>query len=133
MTVKSRLPSPSLVVALVALVMACAGSARRHPLITGKQIKNRTLRTKDLHASAAQALKGQKGDPGAPGQVGPSDVYSARAATVTPANNTAALSLDVPAGAERVRVPAPPDGVRPQPKHDGQDRAISVVRVGALH
>jgi hypothetical protein len=68
--------------------MACAGTATAASLIPGKQIKkntvtskqikNRSLRTKDLHTSAVRALKGQKGDPGAPGPVGPSDVYSAR-------------------------------------------------------
>ena len=119
MTSESRLPSPSLIVALMALVMACAGTATAASLISGKQIKkntvtskqikNRTLRTKDLHASAARALEGQKGDPRAPGAVGPvgpSDVYSARAATVTPANNTAALSLNVPAGSYLVTAKA---------------------------
>jgi hypothetical protein len=114
---KSRLrPSPALIVALVALVMACAGSATAASLITGKQIKkntvtskqikNRTLRTKDLHTSAAKTLEGPKGDPGAPGPVGPSDVYSARATTSTAANNTAVLSLDVPAGSYLVTAKA---------------------------
>jgi hypothetical protein len=119
MTSKSRLPSPSLIVALMALVMACAGTATAASLISGKQIKkntvtskqikNRSLRTKDLHASAVRALKGRKGDPGAPGlvgAVGPSDVYSARAASPTPANNTAVLSLDVPAGSYLVTAKA---------------------------
>ncbi len=117
---KSRLrPSPALIVALVALVVACAGSATAASLITGKQIKkntvtskqikNRTLRAKDLHTSAAKTLEGPKGDPGAPGpvgQVGPSDVYSARATTSTAANNTAVLSLNVPAGSYLVTAKA---------------------------
>ena len=57
--------------------MACAGTATAASLISGKQIKkktvtskqikNGTLRTKDLHVSAARALKGQGGDPGAQG------------------------------------------------------------------
>jgi hypothetical protein len=111
MTSKSRLPSPSLIVALLALVMACAGTATAASLISGKeikkntvtskQIKNRTLRMKDLHGSATKALKGRKGDqgdPGAPGPVGPSDVYSARATAVKAADNTTMLSLNVPAG-----------------------------------
>lgn len=122
MTSKSRLPSPSLIVALMALVMACAGTATAASLISGKQIKkntvtskqikNRSLRTKDLHASAVRALKGRKGDPGGPGSVGPvgpvgpSDVYSARAANATPANNTAVLSRDVPAGSYLVTAKA---------------------------
>jgi hypothetical protein len=38
--------------------------------------------------------------------VGPSDVYSARAASATPANNTAVLSLDVPAGSYLVTAKA---------------------------
>jgi hypothetical protein len=54
MTSKSRLLSPSIIVALLALLMACPGTATAASLISGKQIKNRSLRTKDLHASATR-------------------------------------------------------------------------------
>ena len=79
MTGKSRLPSPSLIVALLALIMACAGTATAASLISGrqikkntvtsKQIKNRILRTKDLHASATRA-QGQEGRKGRPWRAG---------------------------------------------------------------
>ena len=108
---QAALPSPSLIVAIVALVVACAGSATAASLITGKQIKkntvtskqikDRTLRLKDLRKSTAGALKGRKGDKGDPGPSGPvwpSDVYSARAVGPKAADNTIALALSVPAG-----------------------------------
>jgi len=45
-----RIPRPSaaLVVAVIALVVACAGSATAASLITGKQIKNRTVAGLDI-------------------------------------------------------------------------------------
>src|SRR4051794_16872774 len=56
-----RRPSPALIVAIVALVVACAGSATAATLITGRQIRNgsvtgidvkdRSLRGKDVGAN----------------------------------------------------------------------------------
>lgn len=73
-----RSPSPSLIISIVALVIACAGTAFAANLITSGDIKNGTIKPKDLSAKAKKSLvgapgpKGEKGDPGAPGPPGPS-------------------------------------------------------------
>src|SRR3954465_136583 len=43
-----RRPSPALIVAIVALVMACAGSATAATLITGRQIRNNSVTGADI-------------------------------------------------------------------------------------
>jgi Collagen triple helix repeat (20 copies) len=87
--VKSR-PSPALVVALVAVLVAFSGSATAALVMTGKNIKdgtitakdvkNRTLGTNKLSNNAVSLLKGQpgpagpqgpKGEPGVQGVQGP--------------------------------------------------------------
>jgi len=90
-----RIPTPSLVIAILACVAACAGSATAASLITGSQIKDGTITGKDVkdHSIAAADLKaplgpagsgaqgaagptgpagpaGEKGAPGAPGAAG---------------------------------------------------------------
>src|SRR4051795_9064957 len=88
--IRTITPSGSMAVALVALLVAMSGSAVAASLITGKQIKDGTIQTRDLSKRAVKALKssaapgprgadgpagpagpaGPKGDAGAPGQAG---------------------------------------------------------------
>jgi len=73
-------PSPSLLVAVAALVIAASGTSYAAGKITGKQIadnaivskhvKNGSLGTADLSASARSALKGATGAKGASGAAG---------------------------------------------------------------
>lgn len=85
---KEAKPSPSMIVAIIALVAALSGSAYAASKITGKDIKNnaitspkvknKTLKTKDFSNQArkqlqgAQGPQGPKGDTGPQGPVGPS-------------------------------------------------------------
>ena len=50
-------PSPALVVALIALFVALGGPAQAARLITGKQVKNRSLQAKDLSRKAVKTLR----------------------------------------------------------------------------
>jgi hypothetical protein len=63
-------PSASLVVALLALVVAMSGSAVAASLITSKQIKDGTIQTKDI-SKTARAQLAPKATAGAPGPQGP--------------------------------------------------------------
>jgi len=75
-----RLPSPALLVALVALFAATSGTAVAAKLITGKQIANNSITGKDvktgslqagdLSAKARAALQGAPGPQGAQGPAG---------------------------------------------------------------
>lgn len=75
-----RMPSPAMVVAIVALMVALGGSAYaaaklngkniKNGTITGNKLKNKTIGTGKLSTSAVNALKGQKGDAGAKGADG---------------------------------------------------------------
>jgi hypothetical protein len=51
-------PSPALIVAIVALLLAGAGSATAARLITGKQIKNGSIGSSDLKKSVRTKLDG---------------------------------------------------------------------------
>jgi hypothetical protein len=51
-------PSPALVVAMVAVIVASAGSATAARLITGKQIRNGSISTADLTRSTRAKLAG---------------------------------------------------------------------------
>src|SRR5215212_8370748 len=64
-------PSGSMVVALLALVMAMSGSAVAASLITSKQIKDGTIQTKDISKKARTALKATRGSVGPAGATGP--------------------------------------------------------------
>jgi hypothetical protein len=117
-------PSGSMLVALLALVMATTGSAVAASLITSKQIKNGTIQTADISKKAQKSLKGKtgargpigltgaagapgakgdKGDAGAAGAkgdtgpIGPSDAYSSDDTSYSH-NNTWTISKDLPAG-----------------------------------
>jgi hypothetical protein len=65
-----RKPSPSMVIALAALVLAASGSAVAASIITSAQIKNGTIQLKDISSNARKALKGQIGPAGATGAPG---------------------------------------------------------------
>jgi hypothetical protein len=76
-----RLPSASMIVALLALVVAMSGTAAAASLITSKNIKDGTIQTKDLSKRAISSLRpapvagvpgpaGPKGDAGEPGKDG---------------------------------------------------------------
>jgi hypothetical protein len=75
-----RAPSPALMVATVALVAGMAGSATAASLITGKQIKNESLtgadvkdgslKTRDLARGARNDLAGERGPRGRSGPAG---------------------------------------------------------------
>ncbi len=94
-----RLPSPALVVASLALLVAAAGTGTAATILitsssqvkdgslTGADIKNKSLGTADLASAAVTALKGQtgpKGDKGDKGDTGPSDASAATRNGVSP-------------------------------------------------
>src|SRR5690349_15030031 len=62
--------TPSMVVAVIALVAALSGSAVAASLITSKQIKDGTIQTRDLSKSARAAVKGPRGSVGPRGPKG---------------------------------------------------------------
>jgi len=76
-----RLPRPATIIAIVAVLLAGAGSATAASIITGKQVKdgtltgrdvkNRSLSSSDLSKKAIAALKGRKGATGPAGAAGP--------------------------------------------------------------
>jgi hypothetical protein len=63
-------PSGSMLVALLAFVIATTGSAVAASLITSAQIKDGTIQTKDISKKAQTALKGKRGAAGARGLQG---------------------------------------------------------------
>jgi hypothetical protein len=73
-------PTPALVVALVALLLALSGSATaalvttgssiKDGTITGKDVKNRTLGSKELSKKAISSLTGERGPQGPAGPRG---------------------------------------------------------------
>lgn len=78
---RSRI-SPSLVVAVVAVVLASTGSAVAARLITSKDIRNGTIQAADLSRSARDALssrRGPRGAEGPPGVQGPAGSPQAEA------------------------------------------------------
>jgi hypothetical protein len=84
-----RRPSPSMVIALTALVLAASGSAVAASIITSAQIKNGTIQLWDINSKARKALKGHTGPQGpagakgAPGATGANGGTGARGATGT--------------------------------------------------
>jgi hypothetical protein len=63
-------PSGSMLVAVLALVLAMTGSAVAASVITSKQIKDGTIQTKDLAKKTVTALKGKQGSAGLAGPTG---------------------------------------------------------------
>ena len=67
-----RRPSASLVVAVLAIVIATAGTASATTaLITSHQIRNGTIRLVDISKKAREALQGRTGKTGKAGAAGP--------------------------------------------------------------
>ena len=58
---KLRRPSPALVISIVALVAACAGSAVAATVITGGMIKDGTIQNRDIKNNTIQSEKFSKG------------------------------------------------------------------------
>ena len=67
---KFRRPSAGLIVGVIALMVALSGSAVAASLITSAQIKDGSVRLKDINKNARKALKGQRGPAGAIGPRG---------------------------------------------------------------
>lgn len=72
----SHLPSPALIVACIALVVALGGVSYAAGVLPAnsvgaKQIKKRAVGLQKISAAARTALKGQKGEKGDPGPAGP--------------------------------------------------------------
>jgi hypothetical protein len=90
--------TPPVVAALVAVIVASVGSATAATVITGKQIKNRSITAKDLSVATIKRLRGKagragpRGAAGQPGAAGPRGLGgaagSARAYARTRANET---------------------------------------------
>ena len=66
----SRRPSAGLVVAIIALIVAMSGSAVAASLITSAQIKDGTIKLRDISTKARNTLKGQTGPVGVRGVTG---------------------------------------------------------------
>jgi hypothetical protein len=108
-----RRPSGSMVVAVLALVLATSGSAVAASVITSKQIKDGTIQAKDISkraraqiaktASARRGLAGPAGAAGPTGETGPrgpSDAVFKTPGTVLqfPGTFTDVVAIDLTAG-----------------------------------
>ena len=64
--------SPAMIVALIALFVSLAGNATAITvLVTSKQIKDKTIQTRDIAPATVSSLRGQQGPRGAAGAPGP--------------------------------------------------------------
>jgi hypothetical protein len=81
---KSRRPSAGLIVGIIALIVALSGSAVAASIITSAQIKDGSVRLKDINKNARKALKGQRGPAGATGARGPQGPQGAQGAQGNP-------------------------------------------------
>lgn len=113
-------PSAGLVIGFLALFAVLGGTATAAKLITSADIRNGTIKTADLSASAKRALKGQRGPagpqgaPGAAGAAGPqglqgpagpsllSEILEYGGATEVPAGEVFEGSIDCPPGERAV-------------------------------
>lgn len=83
---RTRLPSPAMLVALLALVVSLGGTGYAAvkigtadlagSAVTSGKIKNKTIKTKDLAPATVSQLAGQDGTDGAPGVDGSARAYS---------------------------------------------------------
>lgn len=90
-------PSPAMIVAVIALVVACTGSAVAGSLITGKQIakntitnkniKNGTITVNDISKKSRALLAGKTGPAGANGTNGTNGTNGANGADGAPGGN----------------------------------------------
>ena len=111
--IKGRKPSGSMIVAIIALVVATTGGAYAASKINGKnlvrdsvassKIKNQTLKGKDFSNQAKRDLQGERGRRGPQGDVGPQGA----AGQALVAQETTAPSTEFP-GTAVVDVPALP-------------------------
>ena len=67
---RPRPPSPSMVVAVVALVVAMSGGAVAAVVITSKNIKNGSIQLTDISSKARKSLRGKTGKTGPSGPAG---------------------------------------------------------------
>jgi hypothetical protein len=66
-----KIPSPAMIVALVALFVSLAGNAAAvTALVTSKQIKDKTIQIRDIARTAVSSLRGRQGPAGAAGPQG---------------------------------------------------------------
>jgi len=109
---KARRPSASMLVAIFAVVLACAGSATAAGLITSKQVKNnsltggdvknKSLKLRDIAPATRTALasggsQGPQGNPGNDGAPGVSG-YELVAEESASGNGIRTASVECPAG-----------------------------------
>lgn len=112
----SRLrPSPGTVIACIALVVACTGSATAATLITGAQIKNNSVTTKDVKnkslkagdfkpgqlprgPAGAQGATGAQGAQGVQGAPGLSDLEEVSGGTAYNSESPKDATISCPAG-----------------------------------
>ena len=76
--------SPSLLVAIVAVVLASAGSAVAARLITSRDIRNGTIKLVDMSPAARTQLQGPRGPRGVAGPVGVAGPAGPQGPTGTP-------------------------------------------------
>jgi hypothetical protein len=120
-----RRPSPALVIAVVALLMAMGGtgyaafklpknSVKAKQIATGavgsSEVKNKSLKVADISTAAQNALKGQKGDKGDTGAVGPSSATEvfrdSGPADISGSGTTVATLSNLPPGAYAIHAKA---------------------------
>jgi hypothetical protein len=109
--------TPSLVLAVLAVVLAAAGGAAAQSAITGRQvknasltgadIKNRSITARDIRRRTLRALRGPQGPAGAPGAPGPAGALAATVEATGPTvpmgslgsgTNVQASTAECPAG-----------------------------------
>lgn len=108
-------PTPSMLVSIVAVVIACAGSATAASLITGAQVKNGSLTGSDVkdHSLTGRdfrgSVRGPRGLRGLRGPIGPQGIQGPKGDTgATPAIHIIRESsglVTIPAG-QSIRVDA---------------------------
>ncbi len=125
---KLRPPSPALVISIVAVVIACTGSAVAATVITSKQIRNGTIQgvdikdgtilSKKLSKGSQQLLAGRRGAaPAAGGQIAYEAVRKTGPEAQPPNVVVKVASLTVPAGAYTITAKTvmsslvPPQGI----------------------
>jgi hypothetical protein len=111
--------TPSLVLAVLAVVLAAAGGAAAQSAITGRQIenasitgadiRNRSLTARDIRRRTLRALRGAQGPagaPGAPGAAGPAGTLAATVEAVGPAVTMGSLGSGTNVQASTAECPA---------------------------
>lgn len=115
----SRRPSAGVVVSLLALFVALGGTAVAGRLITGKEIKNRSLTVKDLSKQARKSLRGSRGPVGRAGVPG-AQGSKGDAGTTGPRGADGAAGPAGDAGPTGARGPTGPGGAAGSPSTAGR-------------